>query len=61
LQKAPISKITKPVIIKKTFITKVAAKKAITTERHNYVETVDLTGDSDGEMQESAGDSDIEM
>jgi hypothetical protein len=25
------------------------------------VETVDLTGDSDGEMQESAGDSDIEM
>jgi hypothetical protein len=61
LQKAFISKTTKSATIKKILITKAAAKKVIITERHNHVETVDLTGDSDGEMQESAGDSDIEM
>jgi hypothetical protein len=61
LQKTPISKTTKPATTKKTFTTKAAAKKATITERHNYVETVDLTGDNNGEMQESAGDSNGEM
>jgi hypothetical protein len=61
LQKAPISKTTKPATTKKTLTTKAAAKKVIITERYNYVKTVDLTGDSDGKMQESVGDSDIKM
>jgi hypothetical protein len=50
LQKAPVSKATRKAA---------AAKKATTTRKRN-VETIDLTADSDVEIQESAGGSDAD-